>query len=29
MDIALDLNRFIQQKVTHREKSLLAADFAR
>ncbi|MEI6646203.1 MAG: polysaccharide biosynthesis protein [bacterium] len=29
MNMDFDLNRFIQQKVTRREKSLLAADFAR
>jgi FlaA1/EpsC-like NDP-sugar epimerase len=29
MNIGFDLNRFIQQKVTRREKSLLAEDFAR
>lgn len=29
MDMTFDLNRFIRQKVTRREKSLLAADFER
>jgi len=29
MNMTFDLNRFIQQKVTRREKSLLAEDFAR